>query len=83
MQKESKKILNFHSSFWSWPILAGIFFGIGYSITKNIFLSNISTEEEVNHLKVSQEFQGPNKPVSKGTHKLSIITSKNESKKGK
>ena len=33
-----------HSKFWFWPFLAGGFFGLGYSITKNIYISKIYPE---------------------------------------
>ena len=42
---KSGKIYKLQSKFWFWPFFLGGFFGLGYSITKTIFLSKIISKQ--------------------------------------
>ncbi len=59
------------------------FFGIGCSITKNTYLSNIHKETKVNHLQNSKEFSGPKNTFAKGTNENPSIRNKNHPAKDK
>ena len=53
LKSNSQKSLISYSKFWFWPLFAGGFFGLGYSITKNIYMSKIfphkTNQEKLNH----------------------------------
>ncbi len=72
-----KKIFNLHSLFWLWPIWAGSLFWIGYSISKNIYLSKFHNEKIFNQIQANKAFYGPESPLSKRTHKTIIFRNKN------
>jgi len=63
-QLNSKENFNLNSNFWFWPILAGGFFGIGYYITKNLYLSKIHIEPSINLFHATQEsLENKNQPA--------------------
>ena len=59
-----RKNLNLHSNFWSFSILAGVFFGMGYIITKNIYLSKIPNKLNLNQFQARKDFSSPKSPFS-------------------
>ena len=72
-----QSFLNIHSSFWLSSFLAGVFFAIGYGISKNIYLSKIHTEENFNHLQKSKENHDSKNTFNQEHHKKSNIENKN------
>ena len=78
-----KKFINLHANFWFLPIWAGVFFGIGYSITKNIYVSRIHTESNLSQLKSNKKFFEILKPAAQSTYIRSINQIKNQPTKDK
>ena len=73
MQKRklsSKKIFDLKARFWFWTFWAGVFFGLGYSITNNIFLSSSvsdqSNKQNLHRLKSNKPFPNLQNSSSKG-----------------
>ena len=78
-----KKIFNLHSNFWLLPICAGVFFGIGYSITKNLYISKIHSKENLKKFKMNKEFPNPKLPFSRDVHQKLNFMRKNYAAKDK
>ena len=74
MKSNEKKILKhknlfkIYSNFWLWPIFAGVFFGIGYSITKNIYLAKVQSSTTSNRIQEGNESSNPTKTFSIGNN---------------
>ena len=94
MQKKrlfSKNILHLHSNFWFWPLLAGGFFALGYSSTKNIFMRKFFpaelTQQNSNRSYLKKEFSEFKRTFQKSNHssnklnKKNVVSSENKYKK--
>ena len=65
----SKKSFNLNSNFWFFTLFVGVFFWIGYSITKNIYLSKFHSKTRVNKLNTNKEFPEVKNLFAQGNHK--------------
>tara|TARA_Y100001968_G_scaffold143095_1_gene130755 strand:- start:948 stop:1409 length:462 start_codon:yes stop_codon:yes gene_type:complete len=79
----TKKIFNLPSNLWFWPFLASVFYWIGYSITKNIYLSTIPTKIKFNQFQANKEFPFHKNPSLEGSLKKSNIKDKSHLAKEK
>tara|TARA_Y100001968_G_C19076296_1_gene580836 strand:+ start:224 stop:694 length:471 start_codon:yes stop_codon:yes gene_type:complete len=78
-----KKNLNLNSNFWFWSMFAGVFFGIGYSITKNLYLSTIHTKPNFNPIQASKKLPNHRNPLSHGSNNKTNLISKDHPAKNK
>ena len=78
-----KKVLTLDSNLWFWAIFAGFFFSLGYSITRNVYLSKNHRETAINELHEKKAFLGPKNLFPEENHKKLNVLNKNGSSKDK
>ncbi len=61
-----KKVFKLDSHLWFWPVFAGVFFGLGYLITKKIYISKSHSLKTINEVQEKKEFLGQRSPLSQG-----------------